>query len=114
MALASENSDDEDKKVPKAPAEIESRCVSSMAQGLIGGILIASFLPAVASATEKQPSVSEDEPLQARVANIKQSLSDPSASGKISAPGPMWYNWNNWPNWGNWNNWPNWGNWLNW
>jgi hypothetical protein len=83
-------------------------------QGLVGGILIAYFLPAIASAKEKQLSLSEDESLQTRVGKIKQALAKPSASAKINAPGPMWYNWNNWPNWGNWNNWPNWGNWLNW
>jgi hypothetical protein len=114
MMLASGNSDDEDKKVTQGSAEIANRRGNGVTQGLIGGILIASFLPAVASATEKQPSVSENEPLQARVAKIKQSFSDSSASGRISAPGPMWYDWNNWPNWGNWNNWPNWSNWLNW
>ena len=113
MGPEAENSDNNDKKVPEASPEIGSRSLHGMTQGLIGGILIASFLP-VATAKEKQPSPSETEPLQARVAKIKQSLGDSSASGQTDQAGPMWYNWNNWPNWGNWNNWPNWGNWLNW
>jgi hypothetical protein len=113
MAPAAGNSDDDNKKVTNASLESGSRSANGVTQGLIGGILIASFLPAVASAKEKQPGLSEDEPLQARVTKIKQSLGDPLASGQTSHP-VQWYNWNNWPNWGNWNNWPNWGNWLNW
>jgi len=113
MALASGDSDGNDKKLPKPSVQTATRCVNSVAQGVIGGILIAAFLPA-ASAKDTGPNPSEDEALQARVAKIKQSVAKSSYSGKTSAPDPMWYNWNNWPNWGNWNNWPNWGNWLNW
>jgi hypothetical protein len=86
----------------------------SFAQGLIGGILIASFLPASAFAKGKPPSSSGDDSLQARVAKLKQSLPTAPTTPSTSSPGSMWYNWNNWPNWSNWNNWPNWGNWLNW
>jgi hypothetical protein len=112
MALASGDSDGNDKKLPKPSVQIATRCINSVAQGVIGGILIGVFLPA-ASAKDKRPTPSEDEALQARVAKIKQSMAQSSSSGQTSDP-VQWYNWNNWPNWGNWNNWPNWGNWLNW
>jgi hypothetical protein len=114
MALASEHFRRHDQKLSRPSLERASWCASSLALGLIGGILIAYFLLATASAKSERPSSAEDESLQARVAKIKQALAKSSASAKINAPGPMWYNWNNWPNWGNWNNWPNWGNWLNW
>ena len=113
MAPGPENPND-DNEVPKASPEKGSRCLNGVTQGLIGGILIASFLPAVASDNAMQPKVSENESLQTRVAKIKQSLGDASVPGSTPEAGPMWYNWNNWPNWNNWNNWPNWGNWLNW
>jgi hypothetical protein len=108
--------------LPKENPEHRAKpSLHGFAQGIIGGILIASFLPASALAKGKQPTSSGDDSLQTRVARLKQSLAQPSESGKISTPSPkqspgilQWYNWNNWPNWGNWNNWPNWGNWLNW
>jgi hypothetical protein len=112
MALASGDSEGNNEELPKRSVQIATRSVTGMAQGVIGGILIAAFLPA-ASAKDQRPNPSEDEPLQARVAKIKQSLAESSSSGQTIDP-VQWYNWNNWPNWGNWNNWPNWGNWLNW
>ena len=87
-----------------------------------GAIALAAGQTSQAAATS-----APDSPVDARVANIRESLSAaPGAAvvpgqGVDQDPGMMWWRnaWGNggWHNWGNgWHNWHNggWGNWHNW